>query len=138
MKQKVNFKQSLSAGAMAAGVAVVVNAILFFVFHGAGILTDDIFVQPNQPLTIVPIIISSIVPTLIAAILFFLLEKYTSNGFKIFSIVATILFIIFLVNPFTGIKGVTISYALALELMHLVVFLPLMFFIRKAVKSINH
>ena len=138
MKQKVNLKQSLTAGAMAAGVAVVINAILFTVFHRAGILTDDIFVQPNQPLTIVPIIMSSIVPPLIAAILFFLLEKYTSNGFKIFSIVSTILFVIFLVNPFTGIKGVTIGYALVLELMHLVVFLPLMFFLRKAVKSINH
>ena len=138
MKQKVPLKQSLTAGAMAAGVAVVINAILFYAFHGAGILADDIFVQPNQPLTIVPIIMSSIVPILIAAILFFLLEKYTSNGLKIFNIVATILFVIFLVNPFTGIKGVTISYALALELMHLVVFLPLMFFLRKAVKSINH
>ena len=138
MKQKVNFKQSLIAGAMAAGVALVINAILFFVFHGAGILTDDIFVQPNQPLTIVPIIMSSIVPPLIAAILFFILEKYTSNGFKIFSIVATILFVIFLFNPFTGIKGVTIGYALVLELMHLVVFLPLMFFLWKTIKSINH
>ena len=138
MKPKVNLKQSLTAGTMAAGVAVVINAILFYAFHGAGILADDIFVQPNQPLTIVPIIMSSIVPILIAAILFFLLEKYTSNGLKIFNIVATILFVIFLIMPFTGIKGVTISYALVLELMHLVVFLPLMFFIRKAVKSINH
>ena len=132
MKQKINFKQSLSAGAMAAIVAAVVNSVLFFIFHGAGIITDDIFVQPKQPLTLVPVIISSIVSILIASILFFLFEKYTSNGLRIFSIISTILFILSLAMPFTGIKGVTIGYALAMELMHVTVFASLLFFINKA------
>jgi len=125
------------SGAIAATVAAVVNSILFFMFHEAGIITDDIFVQSGQPLTVVPVIISSILPTLVATLLFFLIEKYTQKGFKIFSIVATILFILFLAPPFIGIEGVTTGYALVMELMHLVVFVSLMFFLRKATKEVR-
>ena len=72
MNQKVNFRQSIGAGALAAVTAVVINTILFFIFQKAGILTDNVFIQPNQPLTIVQVIISSSIPALIASIAFFL------------------------------------------------------------------
>jgi hypothetical protein len=60
MQTKLNFQQSLIAALKAAGVATVVNAILFFVFRAAGVLTDDIFIQPGQTLTLVPVIISNV------------------------------------------------------------------------------
>ena len=135
MTTKLNFKQSMMAGLMAAGVATVVNAILFFIFHATGILVDTIFIQPTQPLTVVPIIISSIMPTLIATLVFFLLEKYTKNGWKIFQIIAYVLMVITFVNPFVGIQGVTIGYAVVLDLMHVVVVGSLLYFIGKAVKK---
>ncbi len=133
MTTKLNFKQAFMAGLMAAGVATVVNAILFFIFHGAGIIVDTIFIQPNQPMTIVPIIISSIVPTLIATLVFFLLDKYTKSGFKIFRIIAIVLMLISFLNPFMGIQGVTIGYAIALNIMHIVVVGALLYFIGKSV-----
>ena len=120
---------------MAAGAATVVNAILFLVFHAAGIIVDTIFIQPNQPMTIVPIIISSIVPSLIATLVFFLLEKFTKNGFKIFRIVALVLMLITFINPFMGIQGVTIGYAVVLNIMHVVVVVALLYFIGKSVKK---
>ena len=120
---------------MAAGVATVVNSILFFVLHAAGVFVDTIVLQPNQPLTVVPVIISSIMPSIIASIVFFLLEKYTNNGFKIFKIVAFVLGVITLANPFMGIEGVTIAYAIGLDVMHVVVIGSLLFFIGKAVKN---
>ena len=119
---------------MAAGAATVVNAILFLIFHASGILVDTIFIQPNQPLTVVPIIIASIMPTLIATLVFFLLEKYTKNGWKIFKIIALVLMVISFVNPFMGIQGVTVGYAVVLDLMHVVVVSSLLYFIGKAVK----
>lgn len=133
MTTKLNFKQAFMAGLMAAGVATVVNAILFFIFHGAGIIVDTIFIQPNQPMTIVPIIISSIVPTLIATLVFFLLDKYTKSGFKIFRIIAIVLMLVSFLNPFMGIQGVTIGYAIALNIMHIVVVGALLYFIGKSV-----
>lgn len=135
MKTKLNFKQSFMAGLMAAGAAAVVNAILFFIFHAAGIIVDTIFIQPNQPMTIVPIIISSIVPTLIATLVFFLFEKFSNNGFKIFRIIAIILMVLSFINPFMGIQGVTIGYAVVLNIMHIVVVGALLFFIGKSLKN---
>ena len=133
---KLNFKQSILAGVMAAAAAAVINVILFFIFHGAGILTDTIFVMPNQPLTFIPIIISSVVPTLIASLVFFLLEKFTKKGFMIFSILSVILLLLSFVNPFM-IVGVTTGYALALDFMHLIVAASVLFFINRAIISAN-
>lgn len=123
------------AGLMAAGLATTVNAILFFIFKAAGIIVDTVFIQPNQPMTIVAIIISSIVPTLIATLVFFLLEKYTKNGFKIFRIIALVLMVLSFMNPFMGIQGVTVSYAIVLNVMHVVVVGALLYFIGKSVKK---
>lgn len=135
MTTKLNFKQAFMAGLMAAVAATVVNAILFLVFRAAGIIVDTIFIQPDQPMTIVPIIISSIVPTLIATLVFFLLEKFTKNGFKIFRIIALVLMLITFINPFMGIQGVTMGYAIALNIMHVVVVGALLYFIGKSVKK---
>jgi len=135
MKTKLSFKASFIAGLTAAGVAVVVNAILFYVFHAAGIITDTIQIQPNQSLTIVPILISSTLPTLVATLVFFLLEKMTNNGFKIFRIISLVLMVLTFANPFIGIKGVTTGYALALALMHVTVVAALLYFIGAAVKK---
>lgn len=135
MQTKLNIQTSLKAGFMAAIVAAIINVILFFLFHALGIITDDIFVQPNQPLTFVPVIISSVIPTLIAALVFFLIEKFSNNGFKIFRLVAIILLFVSFVNPFMGIEGITIGYGIVLNVMHVVVVASLLYFIGKEVKS---
>ena len=98
------------------------------------VLTDDIMVQPNQPLNVVAIIMSSIIPTLIGACIFFLFEKFGKNGFKTFSIVAIILLVLSFGNPFFGIPHVTIAYGVILDVMHIVVALSLLYFIKRAKK----
>ncbi len=134
MNTKLNFKQIITAGAIAAGVSLVINAILFFIFKAVGVIADDIFIQPNQPLTIVPILISSIMPSLVGACIFFLFEKYSKNGFKIFSIIALTLMVLSFVNPFMGIPGITIAYGIVLDVMHVVVALSLLYFLKRAKK----
>lgn len=135
MTNKLNFKQVMMAGLSAAVVSAIINAILFFIFKAMGWITDDILVQPNQSLTVVPVIISSIVPSVIAALVFFLFEKYTRNGYRNFSIVTIILMLVSLAFPFTGIPNVTTKYALALEPMHFVVPLVLLYLINRSKKS---
>ncbi len=68
-----------------------------------------------------PVIVMSLIPTLIASIVLFLLEKYTQKGFKIFTIISIVLLILSFLNPFLGIPGVPVPYALALITMHIVV-----------------
>ncbi len=131
MNTKLSFKQIIIAGAKAAAVAALINTILFFIFRAAGFITDSILVE-NKVLTVTPIIISSIVPSLIGACIFFLFEKFSNNGFKIFSIIAIVLLILSFANPFFGIPNVTIAYGIALDIMHVTVALPLLYFLSKA------
>ncbi|MFM1999594.1 MAG: hypothetical protein RL204_1541 [Bacteroidota bacterium] len=134
MNTKLTFKQSITAGAIAAAASVVINAVLFFIFHAAGILTDDIMIQPNQPLTIVPVIISSILPSIVGACVFFLFEKYATNGYKGFTILSIILLVLSFANPFVGIPNVTMGYGVVLNVMHVVVAVALLYFIKRAKK----
>jgi hypothetical protein len=134
MNTKLTFKQIIMAGAVASGASVVINAILFFIFHVAGIIADSVFIQPNQPLTVIPVIISSIFPTLIGACVFFLFEKFSVKGFQLFSIIALILMVLSLASPFMAVQGMPVAYALVLCVMHIVVALSLLFFIKRAKK----
>jgi hypothetical protein len=135
MKTKLNFKNSMMAGFTAGIAAGAINAVLFYIFHSMGIFVDSIEVQPGQPLTVLPVLISSLIPSLIASIVFFLIEKYTNQGFRIFSIVSIILLLLSFANPFMGIKGITFNYGIALDLMHIVVVASLLFFINRSLKN---
>ena len=135
MTAKLNFKQSMSAGLQAALAALVINGVLFFILHFAGVINDEILIDGKQPLTIVPIIFSSLIPSLMAALVFFLMEKFTHNGYVIFSIVAIVLLLLSFLSPFMTIKGISVGYGIALNLMHVVVALSVLFFIKKALKQ---
>lgn len=132
MNSNLSFQESMMAGLKAAGAASLINAILFLATKSAGIITDDIYVQPDQPLTIMPVILGSIFPALIGSMVFFIMEKFSAKGFTNFRILAIALLIISFASPFMGIKGVTTGYALVLCLMHAAVAIPLLYFIGKA------
>jgi hypothetical protein len=132
MTSKLSFKQSLIAGLLAGIAAAVINTILFLVFHATGVISDNIYVKPGQPMTIVPVVMASIIPSLVAGMIFFVFEKFTNDRFKIFAIVATVLMALSLFSPFTVIPGVTIAYALALCIMHIVVTACVLYFIYRA------
>jgi hypothetical protein len=134
MTAKLSFKQSMSAGLQAAMAAFVINGILFYIFHFAGVINNDILIDGKQPLTIVPIIFSCLIPSLMAALVFFLIEKFTNNGYVIFNIVAIVLLLLSLLSPFMAVKGISIGYGIALSLMHVVVALSVLYFIKKALK----
>jgi hypothetical protein len=137
MKTKVSFKQTLKAAILASLTALVINIILYYIFRAAGVLTDDIFIKPGEPLTVVHIIGSCIFPVIMASIVFYLIERFTQNGFKIFTIVSVILLLLSFMNPFMGIPGVTMAYAMALNLMHVTVALPILYFIKKEVDAVK-
>lgn len=137
MNTKVNFQQSIKAGVLAIVTAIIINSILFLIFHSAGVISDSVFIEPNKPLTIVPVIISNTFPTIIASIVFFLLEKFTNKGFKIFTILSVVLGLVSFTGPFMVLRGASVGYALVLNLMHVVVIGALLFFINKEVKKIK-
>lgn len=135
MNTKLNLKQSLFAGLLAGIAAAAVNVALFFVFYSAGVISDDIFPQPGEPLSFPPVIAASIFPLLIGSFVFYLFERFLSNGFKVFAIGALVLMALSLVSPFTMIPNVTLGYSLVLCAMHVAAALSLLYFIRRAKQS---
>ena len=136
MNSKLTFAQNIQAGLLAGVVSAVINAVLFFIFHSTGVLADTIYVQPpSQPLTIMPVIVASLIPSLIGSIVFFLIDKFTSNGYRIFSILAIVLAVLSLFSAVTVPVNVTLGYSLVLCVMHLVVAFVLVYFIGRRVKQ---
>ncbi len=137
MKTKINFKQSITAGLFAGITAGIINVLLFLLFRAAGVLTDNIEIQPGQSLSVAPVLISSVMPSLIGSIVFFIIEKYSNNGYKIFSIIALVLVLLSFLNPFLMIPNVTVLYGIILNVMHVVVAVALLYFIKKAISKSN-
>jgi hypothetical protein len=127
---KLTFKTIITAAALAGVSAAFINSLLYFIFHASGIIPDNVFIQENQPLTVVPVIISSVVPSLLAGIVFYLLCRYTSKGYRIFSIIALLLLVLSFANPFMSIPGIPLAMGLALNAMHVVVVASLLYFFR--------
>jgi hypothetical protein len=128
---KVRLLASLKAGLLAGLAAALVNAILFFFFRQAGVITDSVLLPNQQPMTVVPIIVSSLIPALLGSVAYYLLARFTKDGYRYFTIIASVLLILSFVNPFFGIPGVTVPYALALNVMHVVVVAALLYALRK-------
>lgn len=132
MKNKTTFKQSITAGLYAAIAAAIINALLFLIFRAVGVFTDTIEIQPGQALSIVPVLISSIMPSIIGSMVFFMIEKYSNNGYKFFSILTIILVVLSFMNPFLKIPNITLMSGIILNVMHVVVGGALLHFIKKA------
>jgi hypothetical protein len=133
--KKLTFKKIIVAGLWAGITAAIINVIVFFVFHSTGVITDTIFIKPNLPLNPLPVLIVSIAPSVIGSIVFFVLEKYTNNGFRYFSILAAVLLVASFFQPFKAIPGVTVGYALTLNFMHIVVAGSLFYFIKRSIQK---
>lgn len=107
--------KTIIAGLFGGGIAAVINVIIYFI---AGPLN---VAQPGgeiAPVTLVPIIVASIIPAIFAGITLWLTRRFTSNGTRIFQILAVVLLLLSFASPFTAAE--TTAIALGLNLMHLV------------------
>lgn len=130
---KPSFKKAITAALLAGVTAALINAVLFFIFKAAGLIDNDVLIpQNNQPLGALPVLLSSLIPSLLAGLVWYLFERYTNNGFRYFSILAIVLLVLSFANPFLGIPGIPVAMALALNCMHIVVVLSLLYFFKRA------
>jgi uncharacterized membrane protein YvlD (DUF360 family) len=132
---KPGFKSTIIAAAIAGVTAAIINSILYFLFLATGLISNSVFVQDGQPITVLPVIISSLIPSLLAGVVFYLLSRYTTNGYRIFSIIAIILLVISFANPFMAIEGVPLKMAIALNVMHIVVVASLLYFFKRIMEQ---
>jgi hypothetical protein len=80
---KPSFKSTITAATVAGVISAVFNSILYFIFHATGVIPDNVYVQENQPLTLLPVLLSSFVPSLLAGVVFYLFCRYAKNGLPV-------------------------------------------------------
>ncbi len=113
--QQQSIGQTIIAGLIGGGIAAVINAILSFI---APPLTATQVGGVVGPVTVGPIIGASIMPAIFAAILLWLLRRYTGNGTRIFQIIAVIFLLVSFASPFAA--AASTGIALWLNVMHLI------------------
>ena len=134
MSTPVSTSTVLIAAAKAIGLAVVINSILFFALFTFKIIDPRFGIGPNhdQTITILPVIFSTILPSIIGLVIFLLLLRYSSEPVKIFTWVVIAVFVITLGNPFFA--GVPTVMALGLDLLHIAPAYLLWSFLTKTIK----
>lgn len=110
----------LIAGLVGGGVAAILNLVIYFV---ANAMLGDLAVamqpgQPMAPLTFVAVIVTSIVPAVLAALVLAVLQRFLANGTRVFQILAVILGLLSLFPALT--QASSLSVGLVLASMHIV------------------
>ncbi len=95
---KINTSSLLKVAPLAALASAAINAVLYFIGDATGLMDKAIGIPgPDgalQPITLLPVIMSSIIPTLIAAGVLALLNRFTDNPIRIYGIVTIVLFVV--------------------------------------------
>jgi hypothetical protein len=122
---KINTSALLKAAPLAAVAAAAINAVLFFVGDAIGLMDKNVGIPgPDgsvQPITLLPVVMSSVIPTLVAAGVLALLNRFTANPLRIYGIVTVVLLVLSFANPFLGIPNVPVGMGVWLNVMHVVV-----------------
>lgn len=132
--EKTSFSKIMLSSLIAGGISIVLNGIIFFAGKAAGAFPETVLLQEGgSPLTILPVIISSLVPSLIAGLVMGLINRFSTKPFKVFAIISIILLPLSFINPFM-IPNAPLMMAILLNLMHIVVAGNLYLQFKKGVK----
>ena len=115
----IDYRRLLWVAPLAAAVAAVANAILYFIGDALGAFPDSVIVAGGQPMTVTPVIISSIVGVLGGAIVFAIIGRFARRPIAVFRVVAGVVLLLSFAQPFF-ISGADAGYRAGLILMHVV------------------
>ena len=100
--------------------AAVANVVVYLIASAAGAIPQTVLIPGmNMPITVVPVILNSFVPAILAGALLALLNRFARRPVRIFRIIAVVLLLLSFVNPFT-IPGAPMAMILTLNFMHVV------------------
>lgn len=117
LSERVAFKQIPAAGALAAVLAVVVNAVIWLIASLTGTVT----------VPLVAVVLSTIVGVGAGGVAFALIGRFTKRPIAIFAIVAIAFLVFSLISPVNamqspppGMEKFNVTTVIATELMHIV------------------
>jgi hypothetical protein len=102
--------------------ATVANVVVYLIAAAAGAIPQTVLVptfdQPT-PITVVPVIINSFAPALVAGVLLALLNRFARRPVRVFRVIAAIALVLSFANPFM-IPGAPLVMIIVLNLMHVI------------------
>jgi hypothetical protein len=118
--ERIDLRRLWWASLLAGLGSVVANVLVYFIVSAAGAIPSTVLIPGmNLPVTVIPVILNSFVPAILAAVLLALLNRFTRRPVRSFRIIAAVLLLISFANPFT-IPGAPLTMILALNFMHIV------------------
>lgn len=103
-------------------LSAVANAVIYGVARTGDAIPHSVLVETprgSEPITLVPVLLFSILPIVVATILYGLLLRFTARPARAFWVIGLVVLVASFAMPFT-IPGVPMKMALTLNLMHLV------------------
>ena len=117
--EHVAFKCLLWATPLAAVATAIANAVIYFIASALDTMPQDFVVQGSGPITLAPVVLSSLIGAAGAAVVFTVVALLSRRPIWTFRIVAAVVLVLSFATPLT-IPGAPISMILTLELMHVV------------------
>lgn len=118
-------------GLIAIVVATVINAVLYFVGAALGWIPDTVLTPMGLPVTIVPVMASTVVALVVATIVYSILNRFTRNPNRWFTIIAVVILVVSAVSPLS-LPGAPVMMIVVLEVMHLVAGIAAIYFLRQS------
>lgn len=118
-------------GLIAIVAATVVNAVLYFISAALGWMPQTVLSPAGLPITVVPVVVSTVIALVLATIVYSLLNRFTSNPNRWFTIIAVVVLVVSAVSPL-GLPGAPTMMIVMLEVMHVVAAVAAVYFLRKS------
>jgi Family of unknown function (DUF6069) len=117
MSNQSKFSTILTAAATATGIATAINVILYYILVAVNVHDNTWEMQPGQTIGVAGVIMSTLMFSIVGTLVFLLINRFSSQPARIFTIVCIVGFLLSLGNPFFA--GVPSKMAVGLDLMHI-------------------
>lgn len=127
----ITLKSTLIKSVIAGLASALLNSILYYAFKNLGAINDIVQIMPGEPLGVHNAIISSMISSIFAGIVYFLISLIAREAFRIFQRIAWIILLLSFFSPFLFIHDVPVGYAISLNIMHIVVAAAILYVMKK-------
>ena len=133
LQTKPSLSGILKNGAIAGGVAVVVNAVLYLVSNALGWFPADVLSPVGTPITLGPVIGMTVFGAVAGTVGYLVLSRFLSRAQtnRWFTILAVLVLAFMTTTPF-GLAGAPLMQIVMLEVMHLVIGVALIYYLPKS------
>ena len=118
-RPKLSMATTWRLGLTAAGIAAVINTILYVTGSVLGGFPADVITPMGTPITLAAVILASTAPLLVGTLVYTLLNRWTTNPNRWFTILAFLVLLAFVPGPLT-LPNAPMLMIVLLEVMHLV------------------